>query len=374
MNFVDGLGWRYASYVRPYQAVYQSPLSWARRAVRNYRAGHSRPAIAYVCADPTNPGDYASHLGIRELTGMAGAELFCAPVMTKSTLSVLGRRLDRRGGWNAVFVGGGGLLQQCFDEFWAGLLQLDVPLVLFGVGAAEAGDARRATDPIILRQLAKRALALHVRDRYTADLLAQHGATDVSIGVCPSINYLMHRDRRGEASTHLLHVVHDWDLKSRGLDPAQIRHTVQSIARDAGLIYDETSHTRRLSPALIRKYLRASVVVSSRLHGCIFSYALRKPFVAIGCDRKVQAFVEQHAPAAPLIAANDISQLSLASLRRAAQAVPTMAELESEARNNVAVMTRILNQLTKPARREATAASLSSAETLAAGPGKAARG
>ena len=50
---------------------------------------------------------------------------------------------------------------------------------------------------------------------------------------------------------------------------------------------------------------RAAVVVSSRLHGCVFSYALARPVIAIVCDRKMRGFIDTHAPWLPSVGAGE---------------------------------------------------------------------
>lgn len=350
IDVVGGLRWRYERYIRPYQVVHRSPLAWAQRAVGNLRAAHAEHPVAYVYANPTNTGDYVSHLGVVSLTGLAGVQLLCDPVARKTTLASLGRNPRKGRRWSAVFVGGGGLLQGVFDDFWAGILDLDLPLVVFGVGAAEAGSARRVTSPTLLTALGRRALAIHTRDRYTRDLLVAHGATRVTTGVCPSVDYLLAAGRTCQpTSSHLLHVVHDPDLRIAGLNPDEIRRAVRGIARDLGLAYDELTHQAGFNAQLITRYQRAALVISSRLHGCIFSYALSKPFVALACDRKVDAFVRDYAPQAPCIASDEAALLSDMLLPRAIAAVAA-TNPGAEAERSRRAMSAILRTLNlKPA-------------------------
>ena len=186
MDLLDGLRWRTARYAYPYRPIYRQPLASIRRAVNNRRSAGS--GIAYVYAEPLNTGDYASHLGVRALAGIPGVELFCGPIALRRTL----RTLDGRSGraWRAIFVGGGGLLQECFEPLWNGLLRTGAPLVVFGVGVNELDGLRRSLRPELLRAIATRAVALHVRDNATAALLAGHASVPVTVGVCPSVNYL----------------------------------------------------------------------------------------------------------------------------------------------------------------------------------------
>jgi len=308
MFLVDGIQWRYRLYVRPHLLLHRSPLHMARRLFNNWRALWASQRIAYVCADPTNSGDYASHLGIRKLVGRPGVELYCAPVALKETFRILARVNRSSQPWRCVFVGGGGLLQACFEPFWEGLLDTAVPFVLFGVGAAEQLPERRVVCADLLERIARNAAAIHVRDSFTLELIAQH-TSGVTVGICPSVIAVAELGGRlPRQCTHLLNVVHEADLEMAGVEVGMMRYHLRRIAKLMNLSYDETNHIAGLNRRLLRKYARAAIVVSSRLHGCIFSYAMHKPFVAVACDRKVPAFVECYAPTAPVIIANECSR------------------------------------------------------------------
>ena len=304
---VDGLRWRYRNYVEPHVIIHRNPAVFVGRYLRNSRARLSAAPIAYVCANPSNAGDYASQLGVRHLSALPGVEMFCDPAGTPATLAWLraGPRPGAR--WAAVFVGGGGVLQECFDPFWRGLVELDVPLVLYGVGANDAWPNRRATNGALLARIAGTSVAMHVRDEYTRRLLAEHTQTPITVGICPSVNYLADRATRlASKRTHLLHAVHDVDLRFAGIDPGRLRAQLRAVARDIGLIYDEVDHMSGVSRRLLERYSRAALVVSSRLHGAIFAYAMRKPCLAIDCDRKMGGFLDTHAPRTPRVDAGSL--------------------------------------------------------------------
>ena len=308
MFFVDGIQWRYKLYVQPHLLVHRSPLHVARRLLNNWRALRASERIAYVCADPTNSGDYASHLGIRKLVGRPGLELYCAPVALKETCRILARISRSSQPWRCVFVGGGGLLQGCFEPFWKALLDSAVPFVLFGVGAAEQLPQRRVLGADLIARIARNAAAIHVRDSFTLELIAQH-ASAVTVGICPSVIAVTQLGGLlGRQCTHLLNVVHEADLEMAGVELAIMRQQLRRTAKLMNLSYDETNHMAGLTRRLLVKYARAAIVVSSRLHGCIFSYAMDKPFVAVACDRKVPAFIESYAPSAPVIMPRDFSR------------------------------------------------------------------
>jgi polysaccharide pyruvyl transferase WcaK-like protein len=348
MDLVGAIRWRYQRYVDPYRVVHRNPIAMFRRWIANRHAAAEEHPIAYVYANATNTGDHASYQGVRHLVGRRGVELYCAPLVLPMTLKTLASPPRSGKRWHAVFVGGGGLFQEIFDPFWKGVLEIDVPIVIFGVGANQAGNYRNLTDPALLRAVARKATAVHVRDSFTQSLLAPHGSVPVTVGVCPSMNYIhdMARDL-ARSATHLLHVIHEPDLSGAGVDAKVIRQKVKQIAGILGLAYDETDHMTGMHPSLVRHYARAAVVVSSRLHGCIFSYALGKPFLAIECDRKVGAFLESHAPDAPcLLAERAQSELSADLLAHVAKSRPVEQRLVRMA-DNVAVMNSILRLLSK---------------------------
>jgi polysaccharide pyruvyl transferase WcaK-like protein len=89
------------------------------------------------------------------------------------------------------------------------------------------------------------------------------------------------------------------DLKFAGIDPDEVRTRLRTVATTMGLSYDAIDHMSGAGRGLLKRYARAAVVVSSRLHGAIFAAALRKPLLAIECDRKMGAFLDTHAPRTP---------------------------------------------------------------------------
>lgn len=344
MSILDGLRWRYQSYIAPYRALYRGPGTMVRRYLANRKALAAEP-VAFIYAEPSNSGDYASYLGVRHLVGQAGVELFAASLALKETVRTLSRPPGPGRRWQAVFVGGGGLFQNCFDGFWERLLELEVPLVVFGVGANQAGNFRQVLAPEMRRRLVAKAVAVHVRDRFTQQLFADYPGASVTVGVCPSVNYLHEAGRDlPRAASHLLHVCHPADLSLTGVSLPELRDAAVAEWR-LGLAYDETDHLAGLDGGLLRRYARAALVVSSRLHGCIFSYALGKPFLAIECDRKVGAFLECHAQDAPCLQARTaLTRLSPDLLAEAARRPPQSDRLARMA-DNVTVMRGICEML-----------------------------
>jgi hypothetical protein len=346
MSRFGGLRWRYHNYVEPLRTIHRGPYAYFSRWHANRGAAALAQPNAYVCADPTNSGDYTSHLGVRQLVNRPGVELYCAPAALKETTRTLMNPPRPNGQWQVVWVGGGGLFQSCFDPFWSRLLQSRVPFVVFGVGANQAGDYRSATPPELLRSIAENALAIHVRDRFTQQLFAPYYDGPVTVGICPSVNYLTEVARNlPRQATHLLHVVHNADVAMAGVSAADLRSVLRGLAGQLDLVYDETNHLVGLRHRLLRRYTRAALVVSSRLHGCIFSYALAKPFLALAFDRKVDAFLETHVPNNPCLAGDQaLARLSANLLTEVAQRPPA-ADQAIKAAENVAAMRYIMQSL-----------------------------
>ena len=71
---------------------------------------------------------------------------------------------------------------------------------------------------------------------------------------------------------------------------------MRASARELGLSYVEEDNMSANLGAVLRKYEEARLVVSSRLHGCIVSYAMGAPFVPLRCDEKIEAFLQAHCP------------------------------------------------------------------------------
>jgi len=302
IDFSDALRWRYRVYVEPRFALHHNPWFALKRLVANARAASAERPLVYVYANPQNTGDYASYLGLTRLVGRPGLQLFCARAAVPATMRILQEQLASGGGWGGVFVGGGGLLQECFDPFWEALVSSSVPFVLFGVGAAEELPQRRLTSPGLLRAIADRAHAVHVRDRFTQQLFASVQRHDVTIGVCPAMQWIREAAQSIDTSdTRLLHVIHDADLAMAGIAEDALRDRVRRIAGTLGLRYEESRHMGSWSRRLLKQYARAAIVVSSRLHGCIFSYAMGKPHVAIRCDNKIGWFHETFETNMPML-------------------------------------------------------------------------
>lgn len=297
MGLVDGVSWRYRVHVKPHLLLHENPFYAVKRKYNNCRLIRKATPVNYVFADATNIGDKVSAKGVEFLFCEPGVETFAARAGLRSTARVF-QWLETHRPNATVFIGGGGLIQECFVPFWELVLRTKLSFVLFGIGANELLPERKLPPVQLLRTLARRALAIHVRDKWTQELLEWGNGRPVSMGVCPSVNFLAHHYNSEPVPVRdsLLNVQHPVDIKMAGGNPQKICETLKAIAVELGLVYEETSHINEDLGSLVKKYQRARFVVSSRLHGCIFSYALRVPFLPVISDKKISAFLDAHTP------------------------------------------------------------------------------
>jgi hypothetical protein len=301
--------------------------------------------VCYIYADASNMGDRVSFLGVRYLAGIPGVELFASYAGLASTFAVL-NTLQKKRPYTRILVGGGGLLQECFVQFWSRLLETSLPFAMFGVGANELGDKRNIPDHSLLEQLARRALGIHVRDQWTHDLLQPWHHREVSIGVCPAVNYLAPRFTTSGVTNrqYLFHVKHPVDITMAGGDPERLTLVLKNVAAQLNLVYDESDHIHEDLGLLVKRYQRARFVVSSRLHGCIFSYALGTPFVAVLADRKTAGFIDTHVSGNPTTDVHACQDEFLEKLLESEKMTQTSASgLATALAHNVEAMKKVMD-------------------------------
>jgi hypothetical protein len=334
----EGLQWRYQLYVRPYILLNESPVKALLRKYNNYLLRHSSKPFCYIYADATNIGDKVSFLGVKFLTGKKGIELFSSTAGLKTTVSQL-KWLEKKRPQARIIIGGGGLLQECFVPFWTQLLKTSLSFTLFGIGANEIPGKRKIPPDDLLKQIAHRAISINVRDEWSRKLLDHGQETKISIGVCPSINYLTYKfPKQAYANEkYLLHIQHPVDVRMAGGDAERISSIVKLVAANLKLQYIETNHINQNLDLLAKFYKGARFVVSSRLHGCIFSYAFRKPFVAIVCDKKTDEFINTHIPNNPTASVNlTLNEITQKLIR---------AETLNNTSTDCGIQTKILNNV-----------------------------
>jgi polysaccharide pyruvyl transferase WcaK-like protein len=239
-----------------------------------------------------------------------------------------------------AFVGGGGLLQPVFEKFWDDILLTNIPVVAFGIGINTLPPHRPLVASRILKLLSERAAAIHVRDQFTLDAFERIGCRNVTIGPCPSISLLnAMRPNFRRSNKVLLHVVHPVDLEFSGVCLDDLRRKVKAISADLGLAYVEINHLSGFNETILDVYASAAVVVTSRLHGCIFSYAMEKPFIAIECDTKTRAFVSSHTANGSVISASELKHcLSSSFVSDVMKTGPVAVNLDALRRNETRML------------------------------------
>jgi polysaccharide pyruvyl transferase WcaK-like protein len=287
------LRWRYELYVAEYVDLYGS-LGFFVKQYFSRRKLIEQPKVAYLYANKGNVGDYISYLGIRQIIGVEGIELFCSPVWEKQ-LAVYIKRIKQRNPKCVLMIGGGGLLQPVFENFWQLVLASDLPFVCIGIGINKMPGRGELSDGL-LRQITTHAQQIGVRDSYTQNYLSKLSDKLVYLGICPSVNYVNRFFWNSQPSSHnvLLHMFHPSDLRLAGADLDVITQVLKGVAKSLNLNYQEHSNMSADHKKMLSTVAQARVVVSSRLHGCIMSFACGTPFLPLYCDEKIQAFNDTH--------------------------------------------------------------------------------
>jgi hypothetical protein len=297
LDLKGALAWRYGKYVTPHLDMHGSlPLYLARKLRNRWLRGRSH--VVYLYAGRGNVGDYLSHLGVREVVRLPGLELFAGrPGSRELARTVTAHHFRER--YRVLVIGGGGLFQGCFDDFWRIVLASRLPYVVFGVGANKLGGQRSVTDASLLADIVRGATYIQVRDTMTREAIRSCGVEEeIPLGLCPATSYVYPRywlDDRSSRAT-LLHVVHPSDLRMAQGDLGRIGENLRAQARELELSYVEEDNMSARLGGVLGRYAGARLVVSSRLHGCIISYAMGIPFVPLRCDEKIEAFLQTHFP------------------------------------------------------------------------------
>jgi hypothetical protein len=245
----------------------------------------------FICANESNVGDWMSAIGIRRLLGDPPHTLhFCDEYFLPETLPWL----SGLGPTDLVVIGGGGLFQEYFVPFWRGVAEVAgrVPYCLWGLGLCGKPEALSTDSTELIRTIAQHARVCAVRDEMTRQFL---GLADTTAPVpCPSVVAAQEVPPCDGPRRALLYVVHP-DLVS-----AQNVQCVKSVllahALRHGLEYLETDHRTdqgesRQRDSVMSRYASASVVVSSRLHGCILGVAMGCRVIGLASDPKLTAFM-----------------------------------------------------------------------------------
>ncbi|MAZ04796.1 MAG: hypothetical protein CME81_00040 [Halomonas sp.] len=287
----NGLGWRYQQFVEPTIDLYGDIPSFVKYQYQLKTKVLKHKAV-YIYANRRNIGDYISHLGVREITGIQGGELYCSKGGHKDLLAYLERCREKG---VVALIGGGGLFQPAFELFWNSLLASKVEFALIGVGVNQMAG-RPLLPRELLSKVVQRAESIHVRDNFTLEYLQTLNEAEITLGVCPSVNFINRstHGQKGDSTNTLLHVVHPSDLRMSGVSVERLRENLRQFCKEEGFCYRESDNMGTNVTKAIKDIRSAALVVSSRLHGCIMSYASNTPFVPLYCDKKTEYFVDSH--------------------------------------------------------------------------------
>jgi hypothetical protein len=265
-----------------------------------FRKTSGQACPVYVYANRKNAGDFLSAKGIQAVVELKGLEyLIEGNDMQTFLKSFRGRNVK-------LIIGGGGLLHNAFADFWEALELLGKPYLLFGIGVCDIKSRNSLLSETLLKQAILRAEYVWVRDSLSADILQKICGRKPYTVLCPSVQYIVkHYASRAEETVKsgkktILYVHHRKLVQASGQPEDFVRNAVRKICESHGFMFKETDNVGSDPEKLLLKYLQADIIVSTRLHGCIFSYALNKPFIAVSADRKIDSFVYDYCNA-PLL-------------------------------------------------------------------------
>lgn len=305
--------WRYEVYLSEYVDLYGSISFYLKmKCIYFQYLWFAKPQAIYIYANKRNVGDYISHCGVKKIVGLDGPALFCTPIYFKRFKKHMAS-FNQAHPNTPIIIGGGGLLQSVFTPFWDYIVSAPNPYCLVGLGINKM-PGRKEMAPALLQTVIDKAAFVTVRDTYSANRLFEKPFLETQcLSICPSINYFhqTYFQEHPENNNYLLHVVHPSDLRLAGADKNAITQNLQKIAKYLGLSYKEHSNMNSNHKEGLASIHDARLVVSSRLHGCIMSYGMGIPFLALYCDDKTASFLSTHTQKKGISAteAEDVSTL-----------------------------------------------------------------
>ena len=269
MKLTEGFIWRYNNYLKPHFLLDKNLVFMLKRVLKNFLLKNQDNKYCYIYADSTNIGDYCSSLGIKYLIGEDGINLYASNASIKETSKYLKFFKKNNGKKVKIIIGGGGLLQGCFESFWLEMLKSNLSFSLYGVGANRMHPDRSILCQNYIDQIGDCAARIHVRDDTTYELFKEEHMHKLSVGICPSVNYIVNYIKKYPKfeEKYLLNVTHPVDIKMSGGDPMYIRKILMQVADALKLKYDETDHINENLSNLMKRYLRAKFILSSRQIG-----------------------------------------------------------------------------------------------------------
>jgi polysaccharide pyruvyl transferase WcaK-like protein len=244
--------------------------------------------IHHVFANRSNIGDWLSALGIQALVRpLPVREHLCDGPFIDETLIAL----NRTGPADVIVVGGGGLFMDYFAPLWHGLRELSgrVPVCLWGLGYCDLKHEPSRPSISLLEDVVRASEVCVVRDAVTHTHLA---ACRLSPPVaCPSMAViepapegfgLLHVDNYTTAGAEVYEEMCRRGEEYAGRTGRQYRATNNRI---------EAGRTGEME-AVLARYRRSDVVLSSALHGCVIGVAMGRKVVAVSGDWKIDSFME----------------------------------------------------------------------------------
>ncbi len=273
------------------------------------------PEFLYIYANRKNAGDFLSAQGIKLAVGLNGREQ-----VIEKELNNLKNILESNKSTKLI-IGGGGLLKDSFEEFWRIVLLSGAKYVCFGIGVCDIKGQNNLLPDNIFRKVIANAEQAWVRDSRTLMLIEEKFEVKVQRVICPSVLYIHKKCLESEYKQKsrnrpvLLYTHHKKLVRTANKGDDFIRKIVKQICNNERFIFSEVDNITRNADKLLRQYANSDIIVNTRLHGCVFSYALDKPFVAISADTKVDSFVHDYCNADVI----DVKQLTIESLTQAIQ-------------------------------------------------------
>jgi len=293
LKLPEFIKWRYDLYASEHVDLYGSISFYLKQKVsRMIRMRH--PKIVYIYANKRNVGDYISFLGIKDTIKLEGVELFCSPMWTKQLRKSLSK-IKANNPNCLIVIGGGGLIQPVFEPFWDVIMASELPYVFFGIGINKMPGRPEMAAEYISKILDKAQLC-GVRDKYTQDNIQKLTDKEVYMGICPSVNFVHQHYWNEQINTQgeLLHMFHPSDVRLAGADLDKIKAAIRYVANKLGLRYGEHNNMTANHEEMLTRVSKARLVVSSRLHGCIMSFAMGVPYIPLYCDEKIKSFNASH--------------------------------------------------------------------------------
>ena len=207
-----------------------------------------------------------------------------------------------------VILGGGGLFTD--EESWKAPLiwaaqaktcrRLRKPTICFG---QSVGPLRHWWSRRLAKQTFKNAIAVHVRDQISVDLL-KTWKIEATLGTDPAFSWLLDQKRTIPKKPVLLVSLREWPglgsaewrpivkeiqvfAKKRKLNPILLSMQQGEDLKDAGLeLYEPTS-----ALAAFEAFEKAQLAVTMRLHAGIFSVAAGTTTLALSYSSKVKGLL-----------------------------------------------------------------------------------